>query len=138
MLKNIFIFTILLSLLACEHPRTMQPNTQDKIKTERNKQIVKKHLIINLDKKREESSRGGSTKELIKGSFFLGDNDEVSFKGNILREKAPITITYGDNDEVSINGDDFNIKASELKDGMHIIIKDRNNRIFVDQVVREY
>ena len=99
--------------------------------------LEKKTLVIDLDKERENLTRGKSTDEVIDGSIYLNnDNDEVSFKGNILLEKAPVTVTYGDNDEVALVGNSITIKTMELKEDSHIIMRDKNGKIFVDQVVR--
>jgi len=99
--------------------------------------LEKKTLVIDLDKERENLTRGKSTDEVIDGSIYLNnDNDEVSFKGNILLEKAPVTVTYGDNDEVTLVGNSITIKTMELKEDSHIIMRDKNGKIFVDQVLR--
>lgn len=139
MKQNILLLAILLFFMACETQKNISPKiVENSINSHKSIKNPNKTLTVDLDKKRTNQNRGDSNKEIIKGSILLGNNDEVSFKGNILREKAPITITYGDNDEVSLKGDDFTIKASTLKDGMHIIIRDKNHTIFVDQTIREY
>jgi hypothetical protein len=99
--------------------------------------LDKESIVIDLDKERTNSTRGKYNNDLIDGSIYLSDdNDEVSFKGDILLEKAPVTVSYGDNDEVALVGNSITIKTMELEDDSHIIMKDKNGKIFVDQVIR--
>jgi cellulose biosynthesis protein BcsQ len=97
----------------------------------------KEVLVVDLDKERANSTRGKNNDELIDGSIYLdSDNDEVSFRGDILLKKAPVTVSYGDNDEVALVGNSITIKTMELKNNSHIIMRDKNGKIFVDQVIR--
>jgi len=100
--------------------------------------VNKKELMIDLDKALKNITRGKKNSKIIEGSIFIGDNDEVSFKGKILLEKAPVLISYSDNDEVALKGDTFSISTMELKANSHIIMRDKNGTIFVDQIVRRY
>jgi len=110
---------------------------ESSIRDSNNTKLEKETLVIDLDKERENLTRGKNSLDVIDGSLYLNsDNDKVSFKGNILLEKAPVTVTYGDNDEVALVGNSITIKTMELKEDSHIIMRDKNGKIFVDQVVR--
>lgn len=131
-MKRYLILILLLSLLNGENNKTVEPkDTNETIKE-------KKSLIVDLDKEHKNTTRGDSKKGVIEGSLFLGDNDEVAFKGDILLKKAPVTVTYNDNDEVALKGNSFTIKTMELKANSHIIMRDKNGTVFVDQVVRKF
>ena len=127
--------------------------TKENNATEKSKNII----VIDLDKEIEDSR--GSRSKIVDGPIFLRndndevsfiseknssvniknrDNDEVSFVGDILEKNSQVKIKVGDNDEVSFSGRKYNIRTLELKDGDHIIIKDRDGNIFVDKIVREY
>ena len=103
----------------------------------------KKVIIINLDKEIEKNdySKGGliADENKIIPIFIgkdIGPNDEVAFKGEVLKKAKKIKI--GANDEVAFSGDKYTIKTSELKDGDKIIIKDKDNKIFITMKVRSY
>ena len=109
-------FTILGCVTGSENIKT-----EEIIKKEDNQ--TKKVLVIDLDKEiTKDNSKGdlrGDKNRVI--PIFLGDNDEVSLKGNLLKRVNRIKI--GDNDEVAFSGDSYTIKTSELKEGDEIIIK---------------
>ena len=133
-----YIFLVILALITLLHSENNSTIESPPVESDSNTTSQKnKQLIIDLDKKKN-NRRGDSKKDIIKGSIFIGDNDEVHFKGNILLEKAPVTVQYGDNDEVALTGDSFTIGTLELKANEHIIFKDKTGKVFVDHVVRRY
>ena len=131
MIKSfLFVLSVVILLDAGEN-RVVKSSDVNSTKLE------KQTLVVDLDKERENLTRGKNSLDVIDGSLYLNsDNDKVSFKGNILLEKAPVTVTYGDNDEVALVGNSITIKTMELKEDSHIIMRDKNGKIFVDQVVR--
>ena len=129
MKRYLFLMLSILMILVAEDNINVDNNTT---------KVNKKKIIIDLDEELKNATRGKKNTTIIESSIFIGDNDEVSFKGKILLEKAPVLITYGDNDEVALKGDSFTISTMELKANSHIIMKDSNGTIFVDQIVRRY
>ena len=131
MIKSfLFVLSVVILLDAGEN-RVVKSSDVNSTKLE------KQTLVVDLDKERENLTRGKDKGAVIDGSLYLNsDNDEVSFKGNMLLEKAPVTVTYGDNDEVALIGNSITIKTMELKEDSHIIMRDKNGKIFVDQVIR--
>ena len=139
MTKQVVLLLIMLNLTACLNPsHTVKIAENNSSKT----------VIIDLDKESMDYSKGGLLQKdelIIQGVIFLGDNDEVSFKGDILAEKSPIQWSISrkgsnqDNDEVKreINGNIFSIKTSELRVGDDVIIRDKNGNIFVNKRVKE-
>jgi len=109
------------------------------ISNENNSSEIKENIIIvDLDKELKNSTRGKDDCSIIEGSIYIGDNDEVSFKGDILLDKSPVTVSFGDNDEVSFTSNRFTVQTMDLKNNRHIIMRDKNGTIFVDQVVRKF
>jgi len=127
----LWLFLLSIFLLNAEE-NGMVSNENNSSKIENNK------IIVDLDKELTNSTRGKNDNSVIEGSLYVNDNDEVSFKGEILLEKSPVTVSFGDNDEVSFTSNTFTVKTMELKNNMHIIMKDKNGTIFVNQVVRKF
>ena len=156
MKKYIILVLMIITFGVCSNVTADSNQTKENNATEKSKNV----LIIDLDKETEDT-RGGTSK-IVNGPIFLNndndevsfiddklkkklpvniknrDNDEVSFIGDILEKSSPVKIKIGDNDEVSFSGREYNIRTLELKDGDHIIIKDKDGKVFVDKVVREY
>jgi len=107
--------------------------------SENNSSKVQKNVyVIDLDKEVNNSTRGKNSDNIIYGSIYIdNENDEVSLRGKILLEKAPVTVSYGKNDEVKVVGNSITINTMELKNNSHIIMKDKNGIIFVDQILRK-
>lgn len=131
MKKNIFfILMLLVGLTACS---TQSPK-KSTASTENNRSTI----IINLDKELKSSIdlRGENTR-LIDSPIYLGDNDEVSFRGDYLKKESPIKIKIGDNDEVSFTGNNYTIKTMELRNGDIIQMRGKSGKTFVEvEVIR--
>lgn len=133
MTKNIFsTLILLLALTACSTQSPQKPT----ITAENNSSKKNNTIIIDLDKELESNAdlRGKDTL-LIDTPIYIGDNDEVSFKGDYLKEESPIQIKIGDNDEVSFTGDHYNIKTMQLQSGDLIQMKGKSGRTFVEMEV---
>jgi hypothetical protein len=102
----------------------------------------KKVLHVDLDREiKQDYSKGGlkEDKDKIIPIFISKDkgaNDEVAFKGEVLKRAKKIKV--GDNDEVAFSGEEYTIKTSELKDGEFIFLIDKNEKIFITMKIREY
>ena len=120
MQKYIILILLLLGLTSCV-------NNVPSIKS--------KTIIINIDEEIEllksTSLRDGKL-NVIDTPIYIGDNDEVSFKGNIMKENSPLKIKVGNKEEIKFNGDNYSIKTIELRDGDFIMIKDKNGKLFVN------
>jgi len=124
------LIIILLGLTACSPQMPKVPNTT----VEHNPNS----LIINVDKelKSKEGLRGKETL-MIDSPLYIGDNDEVSFKGDYLQEESPIKVKIGDNDEVSFTGNQYTIKTMELQNGDIIQMRGKSDNTFVEvEVIR--
>lgn len=73
--------------------------------------------------------------KVVEEPIYIGDNDEVSFKGDAMRKKSPLQIKIGDRKEIEFSGYRYTIKTMELKNGDLITIKDKNGNIFVDMKI---
>ena len=95
----------------------------------------RKALIIDLDEElRLKNPKGdlrGYSGIIIDEPIYIGDNDEVSFKGDIMSKNSPLTIKVGDQDSIIFSGRDYTIKTEELKDRDEIQIKDKDGKVFV-------
>jgi hypothetical protein len=69
---------------------------------------------------------------VVEEPIYIGDNDEVSFKGNAMQKKSPLKIKVGNKREIEFSGYRYTIKTMELKNGDSIVIKDRDGNVFVD------
>jgi len=118
----ITLMTILL-LTACTHT-TISP-----LKSTRNN-----HLIINLDDELKILNARGevrSDSKVINDPIYIGDNDEVSFRGKVIENNSPLTITIGNNQPITFTGKRYTLKTIELNQGDIIQMKDKNGRIFL-------
>ena len=137
MKKQIYITIIFLALIGCNSTAIQKVSPIEKSLEKKDT----KKLMIDLDKElkltKERETLRSSKNEIIEGSIFLNDNDEVSFKGNMLDEYSPVSIKIGDNDEVSFSGNQYTIKTMELKNGDLIEMKDKNGKVFLEMEVIE-
>ena len=137
MKKQIYITIIFLGLIGCNSTAIQKASPIEKSLEKKDT----KKLMIDLDKElkltKERETLRSSKNEIIEGSIFLNDNDEVSFKGDILDEYSPVSIKIGDNDEVSFSGNQYSIKTMELKNGDLIEMKDKNGKVFLEMEVIE-
>jgi len=137
MKKQIYITIIFLGLIGCNSTAIQKASPIEKSLEKKDT----KKLMIDLDKElkltKERETLRSSKNEIIEGSIFLNDNDEVSFKGDILDEYSPVSIKIGDNDEVSFSGNQYTIKTMELKNGDLIEMKDKNGKVFLEMEVIE-
>jgi len=137
MKKQIYITIIFLALIGCNSTAIQKASPIEKSLEKKDT----KKLMIDLDKElkltKERETLRSSKNEIIEGSIFLNDNDEVSFKGDILDEYSPVSIKIGDNDEVSFSGNQYSIKTMELKNGDLIEMKDKNGKVFLEMEVIE-
>ncbi|HIP50920.1 MAG TPA: hypothetical protein EYG94_02430 [Campylobacterales bacterium] len=137
MKKQIYITIIFLGLIGCNSTAIQKASPIEKSLEKKDT----KKLMIDLDKElkltKERETLRSSKNEIIEGSIFLNDNDEVSFKGDILDEYSPVTIKIGDNDEISFSGNKYIIKTTELRNGDLIEMKNKNGKIFLEMEVIE-
>jgi len=97
--------------------------------------ISSKQILIDIDKELELLESIGLRDNSIKvvdEPIYIGDNDEVSFKGNAMRKKSPLSIKVGTKKAIQFNGYQYTVKTMELRNGDFITIKDKNNNIFVE------
>ena len=131
MKKYIYLGFILLGFLSC----SSEVENKALISTKKVKQ-----LIINLDEELELNENRGDLRggfNIIEGSIFINDKDEVSFNGKILDKNSPITIKIGDNDEVSFSGNQYVIKTMQLQNGDLIEMRDKHGKVFMEMEVVE-
>ena len=86
-------------------------------------------LTIDLDEEMEilkSTSLRGSSSKMIEQPIYIGDNDEVSFKGNILEENSPLTIEIENREIITFSGRVYKIKTMNLTNGD--LIKFINNK----------
>jgi hypothetical protein len=69
---------------------------------------------------------------VVEEPIYIGDNDEVSFKGRAMQKKSPLKIKVGNKKEIEFTGYRYTIKTMELKNGDSIVIKDRDGNVFVN------
>jgi len=121
-LKKSILPLLLLALTAC--------STRSITSTENNNS---KTIFIDVDKELNatEELRGKNTL-MIDEPLYIGDNDEVSFKGQYLQKKSPVKVKIGDNDEVSFTGDHYTIKTMQLRNGEIIQMRGKDGNTFVE------
>ena len=100
-----------------------------------------KRVIINIDKEikllNSTSLRDGKS-SVLDTPIYIGDNDEVSFKGDIMKKNSPLTIQVGSREAIKFNGDNYTLKTIELRDGDFVRIKDKDGKLFVNiKVIRD-
>jgi len=93
-----------------------------------------KIITINIDEelKLKSTSLRDSNSRVVDTPIYVGDNDEVSFKGDIMKKNSPLKIKVGNKKEINFSGDDYRIKTLELRDGDLIMIRDKNGKLFVN------
>jgi len=126
-MKNTILLTLILFIVtACttSTPQPPKPSTQE---------ATTRSLIIDLDKEEQASDdlRGKGTL-LIDSPIYIGDNDEVSFIGDIIQKESPIQVKIGDNDEVAFTGSHFKVSTMELRNGDMIQITGKSGNVFVE------
>ena len=125
MKRNIILIALLLMFTSCV-------NNVVKAPTDTNQ--TSKTLIIDIDEELEPLETTGLKDDglnVIEEPIYIGDNDEVSFKGDALQDKSPLFIKIGNHKEIKFTGSVFTIKTAELKSGDEIVIKDRDGNVFV-------
>ena len=126
MKKNIITILLLLTLTSCV-------NKVVPIPTDTN-QTTKK-ITIDIDEELElldASSLRGDDSKVVEEPLYIGDNDEVSFKGNAMQEKSPLFIKIGEQEAFKFSGYSYTLKTMELKNGDFITMKDKDGNVFVD------
>jgi len=95
-------------------------------------------LVIDLDKAKEDGKKGGGS-SLLKGIISIGNNDEVKFIGEntLMARGITITITSNLNQLKKTLEGVFTIKASDLAEGDIIRIKNRRDKVKVEQKVKK-
>ena len=135
MKKKILLGVILLNaMLIANNPQLNEDNNRSK--TENNQT---KKLVINLDEEQEDAEERGVVEDIIKGIIPLGHNDEVTFLGKDVLIATPIKVYINDIYQEAIKVIDgiFTIKASKLKDGDKVTIKNKKGNIVVEKKVEK-
>jgi uncharacterized lipoprotein len=125
MKKNLIYIVIILFLGACSS--SINPITKEQT-------LDNKRVIIDLDEELLlKESLGGLKDENIffDEPIYIGDNDEVSFKGNILKKKSPIHIKIGKKSDIIFNQTTYRVRVSEIKSGDTIEMRDKNGKVFL-------
>lgn len=126
-MKQIVLISILLFFTACVTPR---PNTHPTSHTDT------KILIIDIDQEyddlKEIGHLRGDESIVIQRDILLEPYQKIQLQGDLLEEKSPFKVKIGDNDEVSFKGNSYTIDTMELKHGDQIIIKDKQNMPFIE------
>jgi len=126
MKKNIIAILLVLTLTSCV-------NNVVTIPTDTN-QTAKK-ITIDIDEELDLLEATGlrdDSSKVVEEPLYIGDNDEVSFKGNAMKEKSPLFIKIGTRQEVKFSGYSYTIKTMELKNGDFITMKDSDGNVFVE------
>ncbi|CAA6821352.1 MAG: Unknown protein [uncultured Sulfurovum sp.] len=117
----IFLFT--LTSCSTQSPSKPRPSIEN------NNSI----LVIDLDKEiKPNTDLRGKDTLLIDTPIYVGDNDEVSFRGDIIKKNSPIQVKIGDNDEVAFTGKSYSIQSMELRNGDIIQMRGKSGNIFVE------
>jgi len=129
-LKKSILPLLLLAVTACSTPSTTSTESSTTTTENNNSKII----LIDVDKELnagEEGLRGKDTL-IIDAPLYIGDNDEVSFKGEYLQKSSPVKVKIGDNDEGSFTGDHYTIKTLKLHNGEIIQMQDKEGNTFVE------
>ena len=97
-----------------------------------------KKIIIDIDEELDLLDATGLKDDdlkVIEEPIYIGDNDEVSFKGDAMQRKSPLSIKVGKRKEIKFSGYQYILKTMELKNGDFIRIKDKNGDVFLDMKV---
>jgi len=129
-LKKSILPLLLLGLTACSTPSIT--STKNSTVTAENNNS--KTILIDVDKELNAEGEGlrGKDTLIIDAPLYIGDNDEVSFKGEYLQKASPVKVKIGDNDEVSFTGDYYTIKTLKLHNGEIIQMQDKEGNTFVE------
>ncbi len=138
-MKNYLFFLILsVGFTACS--KLSHPIQKPSVELEdHNQSVQSKNLVIDVDEElllqEEQNKLRDEESRVLDAPIYIGDNDEVSFKGESIEKKSPLSIQYGRHDAISFSGKNFTIKSMELNSGDNIKIKDKNGNIFIDMKV---
>jgi len=129
-MKHYILPLLLLALTACSTLSTTSIENPTAT-TENNNS---KTILIDVDKELNAQGEGlrGKDTLIIDAPLYIGDNDEVSFKGEYLQKASPVKVKIGDNDEVSFTGDYYTIKTLKLHNGEIIQMQDKEGNTFVE------
>ena len=126
MKKQIIAILLLFTLTSCvENISTISPGSNQ----------TDSRITIDIDEELELLNATGLRDDevrVVEEPIYIGDNDEVSFKGNAMQKKSPLKIKVGNKREIEFSGYRYTIKTMELKNGDSIVIKDRDGNVFVD------
>jgi len=129
-MKHYILSLLLLALTACSTLSTTATKSPTVTRENNNSKII----LIDVDKELNAEGEGLREKDtlIIDAPLYIGDNDEVSFKGEYLQKASPIKVKIGDNDEVSFTGDHYTIKTLKLHNGEMIQMQDKEGNTFVE------
>ena len=126
MKKQIIAILLLFTLTSCvENISTISTDSNQ----------TDSRITIDIDEELELLNATGLRDDevrVVEEPIYIGDNDEVSFKGNAMQKKSPLKIKVGNKREIEFSGYRYTIKTMELKNGDSIVIKDRDGNVFVD------
>lgn len=94
-----------------------------------------KQLTIDIDEELKLLDTTGLRDDCLKvidEPIYIGDNDEVSFKGDAMEKKSPLLIQIGEREPIKYSGKNYTIKTMDLKNGDLITIKDKKGKVFVE------
>jgi len=132
-MRNITIGIFILAMLnACSMSSIGNNKTENR---DQNKSMTKKS-VINVDEELLLNSSvdelRNSNENIVHGSIYLNDNDEVSFKGDSLEKKSPVSVTIGDKEMVKFTGNTYTLKTMDLKHGDTIEMRDKEGKVFLE------
>jgi len=131
MKKITILILILFTFHAC--------NSSIKINKDQNRSILKKAITIDVDEElllqKSIGELRNDSSNVLETPIYIGDNDEVSFKGDTLEKNSPLTITIGENKAITFKGNNYTIRSMELKNGDIIQMKDKNGNTFLEMEV---
>ena len=126
MKKQIIAILLLFTLTSCvENISRISPDSNQ----------TDSRITIDIDEELELLNATGLRDDevrVVEEPIYIGDNDEVSFKGSAMQKKSPLKIKVGNKREIEFSGYRYTIKTMELKNGDSIVIKDRDGNVFVD------
>jgi len=131
-MKNItIVLLVLFTLNACTS--SIQPQ-KVQIHTSKNNNIVidldeEISILKSLGKLRNDNSI------ILDNPIYIGDNDEVSFKGNTLKTNSPISLKIGNNPAITFKGDSYTIKTMQLNNGEIIQMKNKEGNVFLEMEI---
>ena len=128
--KISYTLIFLIGMVACSNNAPKKSLVPSNINSKRDV------MVIDLDKEAESNAKlRGKENLLIDSPIYIGDNDEVSFKGDIIEKNSPIQVKIGDNDEVAFRGKEYNINTMELRNGDIIQMRGASGKLFVEMEV---